>query len=117
MFGGFGVADLSWNLAHDLWVRSGGDGQRRDGEKERTVAVLEGVITVKVPPSCSGDICLFRQVQQGRHRTRSCSPLLHSAAAALCRDCPKLLTLPAGSLRCGDGEVARRRAAAGSIEM
>ena len=32
-FGGFGVADLSWNLAHDLWVRSGGDGQRRDGEK------------------------------------------------------------------------------------
>ena len=37
------------------------------GEKERTVVDLEGVITVKVPPSsCSGDICLFRQVQQGR---------------------------------------------------
>ena len=53
-------------MAHDLWVRSGGDGQRRDGEKERTVVDLEGVITVKVPLSCSGDICLFRQVQQGR---------------------------------------------------
>ena len=69
-------------MAHDLWV----DGQRRDGEKERTVVDLEGVITVKVPPSCSGDICLFRQVQQGRQKNQK---LFSLPAAALMQGLPE----------------------------
>ena len=99
-------------MAHDLWV----DGQRRDGEKERTVADLEGVITVKVPPSCSGDICLFRQVQQGRHRRQNQKlfSLPAAASAALMQGLPETADA-AGRLAAAVRWPAA--AAAGSIEM